>query len=115
MVLYVMRILVCRNCFYYNKRCHTGWGKLSAIYCQQGELNDFGRGIGGAIIPIFYGLMALVPFVLAVISMIQHFSIIIMSLAIVFLFIVVMSSVVLRKKSCVTCQMKHICPGSAAR
>jgi len=115
MVLYVMRMLVCKNCYYYDKHCHTGWGKLSAVYCRQGEMNDFGRGISGAIIPIFYGLMALLPLILGGISIVQIFSLIKIGMAIVFLFLVVMSSVTLRKKSCIICKMKNICPGCAAK
>ncbi len=115
MVLYVMRLFVCKNCYYHNKRCHTGWGKLSAIYCRQGELSDFCRGIGGILIPVFYGLIALLPLILGIISSVQSFSIIKISMIIVFLFIIVMSSVILRKKSCITCKMKSICPGSAAK
>jgi hypothetical protein len=115
MVLWVMRILVCKSCYYHGKRCHTGWGKLSAIYCQQGELGDFGSGIGGAIIPIFYGSMVLLPLILGVISIIQGSSLLKISMVLTFLFIAIMSSVVLRKKTCAVCKMKHICPGCAAK
>jgi len=107
MILCVMRILVCKNCYYYGKRCHTGWGKLSAIYCQQGELSHF----GGAIVPIFYGSMALFPLVLGIISIVKVFTLIKVCMVIIFLFIIVMSSFTLRKKSCTICKMKNMCPG----
>lgn len=115
MVLCVMRILVCKNCYYHGKLCHIGWGKLSALYCRQGELNKFGCGIGGSIIPIFYGSMALLPLILGVISIIKAFSLINTGMAIIFLFIVAVSSVTLRKKSCAICKMKNMCPGCAAK
>ena len=31
MVYIVLRKLVCTNCYYYNKWCGLGWGKLSAL------------------------------------------------------------------------------------
>ncbi|MBU1535442.1 hypothetical protein KKF84_08975 [Myxococcota bacterium] len=115
MMLFVMRIAVCKNCYYHNKRCHTGWGKLSALYCRHGEITNFCRGVAGALIPAFYGSIALVPMVLGVIAMVKQFSVVKLSAFIVFLFIITMSSVILRKKSCDTCKMKLICPGSATK
>ena len=115
MVLCIMRILVCKNCYYHGKLCHTGWGKLSAIYCKQGELNHFGCGVSGKIIPIFYGSMALLPLIIGIISIINNFSVFRICILILFLFVVVMSSFTLRKKSCEICKMKLICPGSAAK
>ena len=115
MVLVVMRILVCKNCYYHGKQCHTGWGKLSAVYCKQGELNRFGCGIDGVTPPIFYGLMALAPLIFGIISMVQSFLISTMIVLIIFLLIVVISSFVLRKKACAICKMKNLCPGSAAK
>ncbi len=114
MVLVVMRILVCKNCYYHGKRCHTGWGKLSALYCEQGEVERFGCGAGGAIVPMFYGSMALLPLVLGTITTVKAFTLIKIIQLAVFLFIVVMSSFTLRKKACAVCKMKNICPGSAA-
>lgn len=115
MVLFVMRILVCGKCYYHGKRCHTGWGKLSALYCKQGDVKDFGKGISGAIIPLFYGLMALIPLVTGIIATIKNFTFITLVVIVVFLFVVVMSSFTLRKKSCAQCKMKHLCPGCAAK
>ena len=115
MVLFVMRILVCKNCYYHGKRCHTGWGKLSAIYCEQGELNHFCCGIGGAIVPLFYGSMALLPLILAVLSMVKAFSLITMFTTMVFIFIVVTGSFTFRKKACVVCKMRIMCPGYAEK
>jgi hypothetical protein len=74
MVLVIMRILVCRNCYYYSKRCHTGWGKLSAMYCKPGNISRFGCGAAGAVIPIFYSSMALIPLILGIISFVKSFT-----------------------------------------
>lgn len=112
MVLVIMRIMVCKNCYYHGKRCHTGWGKLSALYTKKGEITKFGCGAGGAIIPVFYGSMALLPLVLAIIELISNFSITTLITLLAFLPIVYLSSAGMRKKACVQCKMKEICPGS---
>ncbi len=112
MVLVVMRILVCGNCYYHGKICHTGWGKLSALYCKQGDIRQFGCGAGGAIVPGFYGSMALLPVVLGIISLVQSFSILNLAIMLSFIVIVILSSHTFRKKACVQCKMKDICPGS---
>lgn len=112
MVIVFMRILVCKNCYYHGKWCHSGWGKLSALYCKQGEITRFGCGAGGAIIPIFYGSMALIPIILAVITLIKSFSLLILGILVLFIPVVALSSTILRKKACVQCKMKNLCPGS---
>ena len=114
MVLFVMRIFVCKNCYYHGKLCHTGWGKLSALYTDHGNEDIFCRGAIGAIVPAFYGVMALIPLIFMVISLIRDFTIMTIIIGIVFLFISSMSSIFLRKKACEKCKMKIVCPGNAA-
>ena len=38
MVYIVLRKLVCTNCYYYDKWCGLGWGKLSALMFKKGKL-----------------------------------------------------------------------------
>lgn len=112
---WVMRVVVCGNCYYHGKLCHVGWGKLSALYCRPGDISRFGKGMGGAMIPVFYGLMAVVPLVFGILSAVKSFSILKAGLILLFLFLVLMSSFVLRKKGCEACRMRNVCPGSAAK
>jgi hypothetical protein len=113
MVLFIMRILVCKNCYYHGKFCHTGWGKLSALYCKQGKIEHFGCGFSGAIIPIFYGSIALLPLILGITTLIKAFSIVNLIVIVGFVVVVVMSSYTLRKKACGVCKMRDLCPGAA--
>jgi len=115
MVLFIMRILVCKNCYYHGERCHTGWGKLSAVYCKMGDLRQFGRGLSGIIVPIFYTSLALIPLILGAISLVREFSIIKICIFMTYLLISMTSSFIQRKKSCSKCKMKDICPGTAAK
>ncbi len=112
MVLVVMRILVCRNCYYYGKLCHTGWGKLSSLYCKQGEITRFGCGFSGKIIPIFYASMTFIPLIMGIISIAMKFSIFNLIILLIFFATAFLSSFSIRKKACVKCKMKEICQGS---
>src|SRR5450759_3893107 len=38
LVFVVLRKLVCTNCYYYDKWCATGWGKLSALMFKKGNM-----------------------------------------------------------------------------
>ncbi len=109
---YIMRIIVCGNCYYYGKGCHTGWGKLSAMFCKKGDIENFGAGISGVVIPFFYGSMALVPVVFSVIVNIRSFSAVLTALTVVFVFVVYMSAYKFRTAACSVCKMKYVCPGS---
>jgi hypothetical protein len=115
MVLVIMRILVCRNCYYYGKMCHTGWGKLSALYCKQGEITHFGCGLAGKMIPIFYGSMTIIPIIIGIISLVISFSLILLIALLIFITVAILSSITLRKKACEKCKMKMICKGSMAK
>jgi len=37
MVFVVLRKLVCPNCYYYDKWCNIGWGKLCALFFKKGD------------------------------------------------------------------------------
>lgn len=115
MVLGILRVIVCQNCYYHGKKCHSAWGKLSAMYCRQGDYHKFGAGIIGPIILTFWGSMALVPIILGVISIIQYFSFLKLVLMVTFFIIVMLSAIILRKDTCGKCKMKYLCPGSASR
>ncbi|KQC14663.1 MAG: hypothetical protein APR63_05385 [Desulfuromonas sp. SDB] len=115
MVLGILRVIVCQNCYYHGKKCHSAWGKLSAMYCRQGDYYKFGAGIIGPVILTFWGSMALVPLILGVISIIQNFSLFKIVMMVTFFIIVLLSAVILRKNTCSKCKMKYLCPGSASK
>lgn len=115
MVYVIMRIVVCRNCYYHDKVCHTAWGKLSALYTKQGEITRFGCGFSGKMIPIFYASMVIIPLITGVISLVKYFSFVDLGILLLFITVSILSSVTFRKKACVKCKMKEICPGSLGK
>ena len=115
MVGSVLRKFVCINCYYYNKWCSTGWGKLSAMFFKKGNIEKFGTSIGLKLAPLTYGVLSLIPIIFIVASMFQGFAISKLIVLISLLLISFYSGTVNRKKSCVKCKMRLACPGCAAK
>lgn len=113
-ILVVMRKLLCTHCYYYGKRCHVGWGKISSILYDKGNLDEFSTCVGQKIAPIFFGLLALIPMIFGSISLLKNFMISKLILMILLLGTILYSSIVTRKESCGKCKMKNVCTGSAA-
>ncbi len=115
MVFIVLRKMVCTNCCYYAKWCSTGWGKLSCVFFKKGKIENFKTSTGIKIAPFTYGLLALVPFTLLIISLIQQYSTFKLAILALLLSVSVYSGAISRKQACIDCKMKTICPGSAAK
>jgi len=41
--LYVIRVRLCRHCFYYGLHCPLGWGRIVPLFCERGDPHIFGR------------------------------------------------------------------------
>jgi len=115
MVFVVLRKLVCPNCYYYDKWCNIGWGKLCALFFKKGDMEKFSTSPGIKIAPLVYGSLTLIPFILLVISMFKGFSLIKLSVVVLLVLIGFYSGTISRKKSCAKCRMRLICPGSAIK
>jgi hypothetical protein len=115
MILVVLRKLVCTNCYYYDKWCSMGWGKLSAIFFKKGKIENFEKSLGLKLAMITYPSLMIIPIILILISIFKDFNFFKIFI-LVFLFAVSFySSFVTRKKTCAVCKMKLFCPGCAAK
>ncbi len=115
MVFVVLRRMLCTRCYYYNKRCHIGWGKFSAKFFKKKDIVEFSRCKGLRIAPVVYGLMMIIPLIMIIISMIFEFLVFKLIIAILLGLISFYSSGPSRKKGCKKCKMNLICPGSAIK
>ncbi len=115
MVYVVLRKLVCTNCYYYDKWCGIGWGKLSALFFKKGNIEDFDTSIGLKLAPFAYGILSLIPLILLIISIILEFTASKLLILLLLLSISVFSGTISRKKACVECKMRLICPGCAVK
>lgn len=115
MVGVVLRKFVCINCYYYDKWCSMGWGKLSALLFKRGNIEEFNKSIGLKLAPITYGLLTLIPLILIIISTIQNFTVYKIAVLVLLLLISFYSGAAGRKKACAKCKMRLLCPGSAVK
>ena len=115
MVGIVLRKIVCTNCYYYDKWCWMGWGKLSARFFKEGNIEKFDTSIGLKLAPLTYGLLSLIPLVFIIISIVQGFTVPKIVVLILLLLVSFYSGFISRKKACADCRMKLICPGSAVK
>jgi hypothetical protein len=115
LVYFVLRRLVCVNCYYYDKWCGIGWGKLAALFFKPGDIDKFGTGVGVKLAPLAYGLLSLIPLVLVIIAMVQQFTVPRLVVLLLLLLASAYSGFMSRKKGCVTCKMRLICPGCTVK
>ena len=113
MVFVVLRRLVCVNCYYYGRRCPIGWGQLTALMFKQGSMDKFAASIGVKLAPMTYGVLSLIPMGFVIVAMVQDFQVAQPIVLALLLAISAYSGAASRKKSCMNCKMKLICPGSA--
>ena len=113
-VYILLRKLVCTNCWYYDRWCSLGWGKLSALLFKKGSIEKFRTCVGIRLAPPTYGLLALVPMVLIVISLIRDYTIEKALVLALLVALTLFTAFLSRKRTCALCRMRLICPGSAA-
>ena len=115
MVFVVLRRLVCTNCYYYNRRCALGWGKLSALLFSQGNIERFSTCAGVKMAPITYGLLTLIPVAFCIVALFKEVTPSRIAVLVLLLIISVYSGAISRKQACKNCKMRLICPGSAVK
>lgn len=115
MLLFVLRKLLCTHCLYYGKRCHIGWGKLTALLFARGNPEEFNRGLGQKLVPVTYGLLMMVPILALIFSMVGAFTPEKLGLLIAIFAVSGYSGFVARKKSCAVCKMRCNCKGCAVK
>jgi hypothetical protein len=115
MVYFVMRKLVCRNCYYYDKWCALGWGKLSAKMFKKGKIEEFAESPGLKFAPAVYGLMMFIPIIAIIISIVLIFDYTKIGILILLILFSIYSAGIGRKSACSKCKMNISCPGSTVK
>ena len=109
----ILRKHLCTHCYYYNKLCGTGWGKLSSCLFKEKSGNyELGMKLAG----LTWGLLTIIPIVAIPVAMFLHGEFLVpggISLT-GFLSIMIVNQFG-RKKGCVQCKMRYICKASAAK
>jgi len=101
----------CSGCYYYDKWCHMGWGKISATMFAQ----DSGNPKTGVRLAFFYIIPPPLIFVSSIAFAIIKGGPAAYWIALFLYVILNVATFPIRKKGCSLCAMREICPGSAAR
>jgi len=113
MLGFVLRKHLCTHCYYYDKLCGTGWGKLSSrLFKEKSGNYELGMKLAG----LTWGLLTIIPIIAIPIAMFLHGEFLILSGICLagFLAIMVINQFG-RKKGCGQCKMRYICKASAAK
>lgn len=101
----------CSGCYYYDKLCKLGWGKISSAMFKK----DSGNPKTGIKLALFYILPPPVIFMTSLI-----FAIIIKPswvywFVLMLFLVLIIASIPVRKSGCSLCAMRDACPGSAVK
>lgn len=111
----LLRRLTCTRCYYFGKRCGSGWGLLSSACFSRRPLEEFNESPGVKLAPLVYGLMMLVPLIALAVLISQHATTTLLVLLAFLLAMAFHSSGPGRRRSCSACKMRLFCKGSAAK
>jgi hypothetical protein len=114
-VYFILRKIVCTNCYYYDKWCSMGWGKLAAALFKQGRIEEFNESIGLRLAPIVYGLLTIFPLIVVLYVIIAEIDFYKIAVLVILLFFSVYSGSISRKSACASCKMNTMCKGSAVK
>jgi hypothetical protein len=114
-VYIILRKLVCTNCYYYDKWCSMGWGKIASALFKRGNIEQFNESIGLRLAPIVYGLLTIFPLIVVLLVLIFEFDYYKLAVLVILLFFSVYSGSISRKSACADCKMKTTCKGSAVK
>ncbi|MEA2054930.1 MAG: hypothetical protein U9O96_07510 [Candidatus Thermoplasmatota archaeon] len=109
----ILRKHLCTHCYYYNKWCGSGWGKLSSCLFKEKSGNyELGMKLAG----LTWGLLTVVPIIAIPLAMFLHREFLISGGICLadFLAIMVVNQFG-RKRGCTQCKMRYICKASAAK
>lgn len=111
MLVFVLRKHLCTNCYYYGKRCNTGWGKL-ASYLFKEKSGDYKLGVKLA--GITWMFAAVIPIIGMIFILLINFSNYILILLLLFIMLSFLNFLV-HSRSCSNCKMRDICPASMVK
>ena len=97
----------CGSCFYHGKLCNTGWGKIAAYFFKKGDESKYVDYYNYA---IFLHLLWLVPLLIAALQMIRKRDVLALSIFAVYLLILFVEKITLKRLCCKRCHQRDFCP-----
>jgi len=113
MLVFVLRKHLCTRCYYYNKWCHCGWGKLASLFYKKDTGN---YELGGKLALFTWGIIMGFPMIVMIaIIFMEKAALVDEHIFFIPFVILVAINGILHVKDCKECKMRLICPGSAAK
>ncbi|MCJ7508602.1 MAG: hypothetical protein MUO85_07725 [candidate division Zixibacteria bacterium] len=97
----------CVYCYYHNRWCNTGWGKIAAYLFNKGDEGKYVSKYPYAI--LLYPLW-LFPLLLGMILLVRYRNLISLVLLLAYILLLVIEKLILRFAACVKCHEKAFCP-----
>ena len=113
MLAFMLRKHLCTTCYYYDKWCHCGWGKLSSAMFKKDSGNQV---LGGKLAGLTWGILMGLPIIgMIAVVVIGKTSLTDELIFFVPFIVLVVINGILHKKDCEQCKMRFTCPGSGAK
>jgi len=71
---YGMLALICTRCYYYDRRCGTGIGKVVALFFKKGQEEEFGQTASQKAVILLLAIVLLLPLVGGITSLMVGYS-----------------------------------------
>jgi hypothetical protein len=103
----VLPLSRCVNCFYFGRACNTGWGKVAGYLYGKGDESRYEEHYGYA---IFLHLLWMVPVLASFFKLITEKSLFYLLFFLVYLLVLWLEKVGLKKLACRRCHQRDFCP-----
>lgn len=113
MLGFVLRKHLCTHCYYYDKWCGSGWGKLSAcLFKEKSGDYETGTKLAG----VTWGLLTIIPIIVIPIAIFLHKEFLLTGgICLCGFLLVLVITQIGRKKGCSQCKMRYLCKVSMAK
>ncbi|MDI6917055.1 MAG: hypothetical protein QMC80_04585 [Thermoplasmatales archaeon] len=113
MLTFVIRKHLCTHCYYYDKWCHCGWGKLAArLGYEKGSGN---QQLGAKLAGLTWAVLMVLPIIgMIIVFVIDGLSYFGVGLLVVFIILVGVNGG-MHVKDCKSCKVRFICLASGAK
>jgi hypothetical protein len=109
---YGMLALICARCYYYDRRCATGVGKVVALFFRKSQEEEFGQTASQKAVMVVLAIVLLLPLVGGVVSLVVGYSMLRLVLLVALLALLVAGLAPHPRLVCSHCRLaeKGCCP-----
>ena len=109
---YSMLALICARCYYYDRRCATGVGKVVALFFKKGQEEEFGQTASQKAVMLLLAIVLLLPLVGSIVSLVVGYSMLRLVLLVALLALLVAGLAPHPRLVCSHCRLaeKGCCP-----